>query len=181
MISGLPPFYSENTSVMYQSILSVRQLRSSYHTHLLTFLMQDPLRFGEEVSPEARSILSGLLTRDPAQRLGANGADEIKRHPFFARHIDWRKLLAKKIQPPFKPSVESSTDTSNVRSSLSSSLYTRADMPPQFDAEFTSEPPMDSVVEDSHLSKTAQDQFEGFTWRAPNAMGESVAPSSHLH
>ncbi|KAH9991292.1 AGC/Akt protein kinase [Russula vinacea] len=44
----------------------------------------------------------GLLTRDPAQRLGVNGADEIKRHPFFDK-IDWRRLAQKKIQPPFKP------------------------------------------------------------------------------
>jgi serum/glucocorticoid-regulated kinase 2 len=71
-----------------------------------------------------------------------NGAEEIKRHPFFARHIDFKELMAKKIQPPFKPSVENPADTSN------------------FDTEFTSEPPMDSVVEDSHLSETVQAQFQ---------------------
>jgi serum/glucocorticoid-regulated kinase 2 len=75
-------------------------------------ILQDPLRFPDEMPADARSILTGLLTRDPAQRLGSNGADEIKRHPFFAKAIDWRKLWAKKIQPPFKPSVESAIDTS---------------------------------------------------------------------
>lgn len=68
-------------------------------------ILNDPLRFGDEVGPDARLILTALLTRDPNQRLGVNGADEIKRHPFFAKHIDFNMLLAKRIQPPFKPSV----------------------------------------------------------------------------
>lgn len=62
-------------------------------------ILQDELRFPEEIHEEARSLLTGLLTRDPNKRLGANGAEEIKRHPFFANHIDWKLLMAKKIQP----------------------------------------------------------------------------------
>ena len=69
-------------------------------------ILQNPLVFGDEIGSEARSILTGLLTRDPAHRLGVNGADEIKKHPFFAK-IDFEKLHQKKIQPPFKPSVAS--------------------------------------------------------------------------
>jgi serine/threonine protein kinase len=79
----------EDTDTMYEKILN------------------DPLRFGEEFSPEACSILTSLLNRDPSHRLGVKGADEIKRHPFFHKHIDFRHLAAKKIQPPFKPSVAS--------------------------------------------------------------------------
>ena len=70
-------------------------------------ILNDSLRFGPEFEPEARSILTGLLTRDPSKRLGVRGAEEIKRHPFFSNHIDFKKLLQKKIQPPFKPSVAS--------------------------------------------------------------------------
>lgn len=81
-------------------------------------ILHDPLRFPDEVAPPARSILTGLLTRDPAQRLGANGSEDIKSHPFFSV-IDWRKLMAKKIQPPFKPSVASAVDTSKCVSHLS--------------------------------------------------------------
>lgn len=139
MLSGLPPFYSENTNEMYQKILS------------------DPLRFGDEISPDARSLLTGLLTRDPQQRLGVTGAESIKSHPFFAKHIDFKKLMQKKIQPPFKPNVESAADTSN------------------FDPDFLREQPMDSVVEDSHLSQTVQAQFANFSYYQPaGAFGESV-------
>lgn len=137
MLTGLPPFYDENTNEMYRKIL------------------QEPLRFPEEVQPEARSLLVLLLNRDPAQRLGVNGAQDIKNHPFFAKHIDWKRLVAKKIQPPFKPAVASAIDTSN------------------FDEEFTSEVPLDSVVDDSHLSQTVQQQFEGFSW-SQSPLGESV-------
>ena len=70
-------------------------------------ILRDPLVFGDEIGSSARSILTGLLTRDPTQRLGVNGAEEIKRHPFFRDNIDFKKLYQKKIQPPFKPSVAS--------------------------------------------------------------------------
>ncbi len=87
------------------------------------------------------------MNRDPSKRLGSNGPDEIKRHAFFAE-ISWTKLLNKKYIPPFKPDVASATDTSN------------------FDEEFTSEVPMDSVSVDSHLSETVQQQFAGFSYAA---------------
>lgn len=127
--------------------------------------------------------MTGLLNRDPAQRLGANGGDEIKRHPFFSKHIDFRKLMRKEYKPPFKPNVESAVDTSNVREGFllfsfiflhsprvvsrvrllwSNSVFGRSTFP-QFDTEFTSEAPQDSVVEDSHLSQTIQAQFSGFS------------------
>ncbi|KAH9002743.1 AGC/Akt protein kinase [Lactarius hatsudake] len=129
MLVGLPPFYDEITDKMYEKIL------------------RDPLVFPDEVAASARSILTGLLTRDPAQRLGVNGAEEIKRHPFFEK-IDWQRLAQKKIQPPFKPSVRSPVDVSN------------------FDTVFTAEQPLDSVVEGSQLSQTVQAQFEGFSYNA---------------
>ncbi|KDN46998.1 Pkinase-domain-containing protein [Tilletiaria anomala UBC 951] len=140
MLTGLPPFYSEDVNEMYRKIL------------------QDPLRFGDEVRPDARSLLTLLLNRDPAQRLGSgqSGAEVIKAHPFFSKHIDWKMLLAKKVRPPFKPSVASAIDTSN------------------FDPEFTSEVPTDSVVDDSHmLSATVQEQFVGFSYNGPNELHQA--------
>jgi serum/glucocorticoid-regulated kinase 2 len=68
-------------------------------------ILSDPLNFPPDVSADARGVMTGLLQRDPAQRLGAGGAGDIRRHPFFAKYIDWNKLVARKIQPPFKPNV----------------------------------------------------------------------------
>lgn len=139
MMTGLPPFYDKNVNTMYQRILS------------------DPLIFPDYIPEDAKSIMTGLLNRDPSRRLGVNGAEEIKRHPFF-KSIDWNKLLAKKIQPPFKPSVESVLDVAN------------------FDSEFTSEPAEDSVVADSRLSETVQNQFKGFTF-VPESEHLSESPT----
>lgn len=75
MMTGLPPFYDENVNTMYQRIL------------------RDPLRFPEDMGNEAKSVMAGLLQRDPTRRLGNGGADEIKRHPFFAKHIDWQRCV----------------------------------------------------------------------------------------
>ena len=137
MLTGLPPFYDENVQEMYRKIL------------------EDPLRFPDDVDKDARHLLTGLLTRDPTRRMGSTGPADIKSHPFF-RDVDWRKLMQKKIQPPFKPSVESAIDTSN------------------FDAEFTSEEPMDSVVADSHLSETVQRKFENWSYNPTSQMGQSI-------
>ncbi|KAF8066818.1 kinase-like domain-containing protein [Lyophyllum atratum] len=145
MMTGLPPFYDENVNAMYQRILT------------------DPLNFPPDMPSEARSVMVGLLQRDPTKRLGVNGGEEIKRHPFFAKYIDWNRLLAKKIQPPFKPSVESVLDVAN------------------FDPDFTNEEAQDSVVTDSALSETVQDQFRGFTYNPANEhLSESVSYPSAM-
>ncbi|OIW28209.1 Pkinase-domain-containing protein [Coniochaeta ligniaria NRRL 30616] len=134
MLTGLPPFYDENTNEMYRKILG------------------EPLHFPgpEVVPPAAKDLLTKLLNRDPQQRLGANGSAEIKAHPFF-HAIDWRKLLQRKYEPAFKPSVADALDTAN------------------FDPEFTSEPPQDSYVDGPMLSQTMQNQFTGFSYNRPIA------------
>ncbi|KAJ3484777.1 hypothetical protein NLI96_g5411 [Meripilus lineatus] len=140
MMTGLPPFYDENVNLMYQRILT------------------DPLLFPPDMPHDAKSVMTGLLQRNPARRLGAGGAEEIKRHPFFSKHVDWHRLLAKKIQPPFKPSVESVLDVAN------------------FDSEFTGEQAQDSHVDDTPLSETVQDQFRGFTYNPGNEhLSESIS------
>ncbi|KAK8119283.1 uncharacterized protein PG998_003909 [Apiospora kogelbergensis] len=96
MLTGLPPFYDENTNEMYRKILS------------------EPLHFPgpEVVPPAAKDLLTKLLNRDPEHRLGAGGSAEIKAHPFF-HAIDWRKLLQRKYEPTFKPRVTDALDVTN--------------------------------------------------------------------
>uniref|UniRef100_A0ACD5ZMV7 Uncharacterized protein n=1 Tax=Avena sativa TaxID=4498 RepID=A0ACD5ZMV7_AVESA len=52
--------------------------------------------------PELTDLISRLLERDPARRLGyAGGADEIRAHPFFAG-MAW-DMLAELSRPPYIP------------------------------------------------------------------------------
>jgi len=127
MLTGLPPFYSENTNLMYKKILF------------------SELVFPPEVSETAQTFLREILNRDPDSRLGAGGAEEIKRHPFFA-DISWDKLAKKMIPSPYKPTVESETDVQN------------------FDPQFTDEIPVDSPPTDTPLSDSVQEKFKGFTF-----------------
>jgi CheY-like chemotaxis protein len=61
-----------------------------------------------ELSPEARDFMERLLCTDPEQRLGFNGAEEVKNHPFF-KDINWDTLLSER--PAFVPAPADIEDT----------------------------------------------------------------------
>lgn len=153
MLTGLPPFYDENTNEMYRKIL------------------QEPLHFpGPEIVPAtAKDLLTRLLDRDPQKRLGASGAAEIKAHHFFS-NIDWRKLLQRKYEPSFRPNVVSfAFPVWSLSSHLLTPLQTDARDTANFDREFTSEAPTDSYVDGPMLSQTMQQQFAGWSYNRPVA------------
>ena len=70
---GIPPFHDKTPEKVFENILSGH---IEWHEDYV------------EVSPEAKDFMQRLMTLDPAKRLGANGADEVKAHPFFTG-IDW--------------------------------------------------------------------------------------------
>ena len=54
-------------------------------------------------------LIEKLLDKDPAKRLGSSGSsDEILAHPWFA-DLDIGALMAKKIDPPYKPGNQDGT------------------------------------------------------------------------
>ncbi|AFM98576.1 serine/threonine kinase [Encephalitozoon hellem ATCC 50504] len=85
MLCGDPPFYDASADTIYHKIL------------------ESQITFPSYVSPVARSLISGLLDKSRATRLGAKGIYEIMGHPFF-KEIDWSKIESKRISPPFVPS-----------------------------------------------------------------------------
>jgi RAC serine/threonine-protein kinase len=93
MLTGLPPFYSQDIQEMYRRIVS------------------DRLTFPPHVSENTRSLLSLLLEKDPSKRL--TDPELIKRHPFF-EGIDWDALYHRKVTPPFTPPVKSGGDISQI-------------------------------------------------------------------
>ena len=46
---------------------------------------------GSNISPEAKNLINSFLKVKPDQRLGMNGFQEIKNHPFFSK-FDWEAL-----------------------------------------------------------------------------------------
>uniref|UniRef100_A0A8C6UQS9 non-specific serine/threonine protein kinase n=1 Tax=Neogobius melanostomus TaxID=47308 RepID=A0A8C6UQS9_9GOBI len=98
--------------VMYEMMCGRLPFYNQDHEKLFELILMEDIRFPRTLGPEARSLLSGLLKKDPMQRLGGGPEDakEIMQHKFFAG-IEWQDVYEKKLVPPFKPQVTSETDT----------------------------------------------------------------------
>ena len=55
-------------------------------------------------SLEAADFINRLIQRKPINRLGLNGPEEVKSHPWI-KDYPWKKLLEKELEPPFIPNV----------------------------------------------------------------------------
>ena len=53
-------------------------------------------RFVNPVSKASKDLIVKLLNKSPAERLGANGVEDVMAHPFF-KSINWVTLLARKV------------------------------------------------------------------------------------
>uniref|UniRef100_A0A9J8CYP3 protein kinase C n=1 Tax=Cyprinus carpio carpio TaxID=630221 RepID=A0A9J8CYP3_CYPCA len=132
MLVGESPFPGDDEEEVFDSIVN------------------DEVRYPRFLSTEAISVMRRLLRRNPERRLGAGerDAEDVKKHLFF-RNIDWDGLLAKKVKPPFVPTIQSSSDVSN------------------FDDEFTSEAPvLTPPREPRPLTQDEQDLFADFDYIA---------------
>uniref|UniRef100_A0A8C1MB83 non-specific serine/threonine protein kinase n=1 Tax=Cyprinus carpio TaxID=7962 RepID=A0A8C1MB83_CYPCA len=97
--------------VMYEMVCGRLPFYNQDHEKLFELILMDEIRFPRTLGPEAKSLLSGLLQKDP-KRLGGgpDDAKEIMQHKFFAG-TEWQDVYEKKLVPPFKPQVTSETDT----------------------------------------------------------------------
>ena len=89
-------------------------------------IMSAEIRLPKRLSPEAADLVTKLLTRDTALRLGAHGAGEIKRHPFFSS-VDWTALAERRVTPPFKPPVKADTPPRSPREGTSAETPSLSD------------------------------------------------------
>jgi len=109
MLIGLPPFYSTDHADMYQRILHER------------------LRLPANIRAILKDFLTKMLERIPERRLGGgkNGAEEVKRHPFFDG-IDWQMVYRCEYEPPFIPVVDGTLDFRNIDPTFSGAPISRS-------------------------------------------------------
>merc|ERR1712169_139921 len=62
------------------------------------------------MSETAQDLIQKLLCENPDERLGANGVEEIKSHPFF-ENIDWDNLYLEPRHSTFVPRFMDEFDT----------------------------------------------------------------------
>ncbi|KAL7750046.1 hypothetical protein RI367_004561 [Sorochytrium milnesiophthora] len=91
--------------VLWECLHGQRPFNASRVDRLIYRVQNAPLVYSDDMSRRMRSLLEGLLERDVSLRLSSHEADGdryVLRHPVFKR-IEWDKLIAKAIVPPFVP------------------------------------------------------------------------------
>lgn len=83
MMVGRPPFYHSNEKILYNMILTENYQRD---------LIEDDI---------AADFISKLLEKNPSNRLGSKGIQEITSHAFFSS-IDFEKLSKHEVESPLK-------------------------------------------------------------------------------
>ena len=93
MLIGYAPFCSKETNDVCYKVL--------HYENYLSF----PNKI--KISDCAKDLILKLIT-DSNFRLGKNGSEEIKKHPFF-KGVNWKKI--KDMKPPFIPNLKNDYDT----------------------------------------------------------------------
>ncbi|RMC08511.1 hypothetical protein DUI87_14757 [Hirundo rustica rustica] len=136
--------------LIYEMLVGESPFPGDDEEEVFDSIVNDEVRYPRFLSTEAISIMRRLLRRNPERRLGAGekDAEDVKKHHFF-RQIDWHALLAKKVKPPFVPTIRGREDVSN------------------FDDEFTSEAPILTPPREPRiLSEEEQEMFRDFDYIA---------------
>ena len=96
MMVGYPPFVASDAAKTCHKIIEWQK----------NFDIPEDVK----LSPESEDLIRRLI-ENPEKRLGVNGVDEIKNHPFF-RGVNWQ-TFAESARPPHRPTLKGETDTSN--------------------------------------------------------------------
>ena len=95
LLTGYPPFYDKTPADIYRRIVIGKY---EFPSHMLI---------------QAKQMVSFLLEHDTTKRLGClnGGTEDIKNHQWF-QGVEWLFVLHKRIQAPWIPTLNSSSDNS---------------------------------------------------------------------
>ena len=132
MLVGYPPFASEDAAETWKKIQNWRR----------QLVIPDDV----EVSREAADLILKLIA-DPRDRLGVNGVEQIKAHPFF-HGINWNDLRKKKS--PYIPDIRDVWATNNFD---------------EYEEEEPWTPHLFELKKSTKTKKKKNPQFIGYTYK----------------
>merc|ERR1711918_145305 len=140
-------------TLVFEMLTGLPPFYSRNINHMYEKILKAELRCPSYLPSDVTTLIQGLLIRDPLRRLGSGPGDikELERSNFFAP-LDFEKVFRKEYTPIYKPNLGSETDVAN------------------FDPTFTNEQAADSVIDTSALHGK-KNEFEGFTYAEPSALG----------
>ena len=95
--------------VMYEMLVGRLPFAIKRGMKLSMRIYEKKVDFPKSINRDARDLIEKLLVVNPKQRLGYNGSEEIKNHPFF-QGVNWDLAVKKNIKPPFIPKLKSDVD-----------------------------------------------------------------------
>ena len=108
LLYGNTPFFNMDKNRMYD-LINTGSI--SYPKFIQIEGEEKPRNY--KISEEAKNLISLLLEKDPGNRLGTSGLQQIKKHPFF-NGISFDDLVKKKIKAPFKPNIKDLKDIDSI-------------------------------------------------------------------
>jgi len=96
MLAGYPPFFDDNTMVIYEKILSGQ------------------IKWPRVMHTVARDLVKQLLVQDTTKRLGCmkGGTQDVMNHKFF-QSLNWKDVYCRQLKPPIVPQFTCGEDTAN--------------------------------------------------------------------
>ena len=119
LIRGKGPFTPQSRA----TTMTPEEVNRMVTDNVLNLEVEYPPQYFSEVT---KSLLQPMMNRNPEQRLGANGVQEIKYHAFF-EGIDWEDVAQKRLVPPHVPPMENETDVSNFSPEFTQNVPVLAD------------------------------------------------------
>ncbi|KAI9033803.1 kinase-like domain-containing protein [Phycomyces nitens] len=134
--------------LLYEMLLGQSPFKGEDEDEIFDAVLEDEILYPINMSRNSVSICQKLLQRNCTKRLGSGKGDgqEVKAHPFF-EGVNWDDMLAKRVTPPFLPTVRGRADTSN------------------FDDDFTREIPILTPLS-TRIMPEEQQKFKDFSYVA---------------
>ena len=88
-------------TLLYELVIGKPPYTANTREQLFKNIQIGSLALPKFLSKEIKSLIVGLLNRNPNKRLGSGklGAEEIKAHPWFKR-VNWNEVMERKLNPP---------------------------------------------------------------------------------